>query len=102
VTPEDLAEWHGVSDWDEYFNDLARFAIGKPIYFAGNEASPGDPAMGVWVVPPPSGAEVFEFLLISRDGRLRRGKMIVANTGDDQHNQHTLQAMINRTEEIDD
>lgn len=102
MTPEDLAQWHGVPDWDAYFNELARFAIGKPIYFAGNESSPGDPAMGVWVVPPPAGAESFEFLMIGRDGRLRKGKMIVPAIGESYQIERSLQSMIERTGEIDD
>lgn len=75
--------------------------MGKPIYFAGSESAPGDPAVGVWVVSPPLGSDDFEFLMISRDGHLRKGKMVMSQNGDEQ-NRQSLQAMIAKTEELDD
>jgi hypothetical protein len=54
------------------------------------------------VVPPPKGAESFEFLMVSRDGRLQRGRMVMSTQGDNPQIGKSLQAMIDRTEEIHD
>lgn len=102
MTPEELAQWYGVAEWDAHFDELAQFAMGKPIYFSGRETATGDPAAGVWVVPPPKGAESFEFLMVSRDGRLQRGRMVMSTQGDNPQIGKSLQAMIDRTEEIHD
>jgi len=94
VTPEELATWHGVPDWNTYFDELVEWAQDKPVFFEGTRN---------WATPPPSDAiddPMLEFLCINRDGRISKGRLINVSGQEGREAIEQLSEMTRKADEI--